>query len=65
MLVLHVSGRFFGLLMVLYGFGWFWPVIYCNGSLWHDLWIDLDAGRWLWQILDDSCHFRIDVATFA
>ena len=27
MLVLHVCGRFLGLLKVLYGFGWFWPVI--------------------------------------
>ena len=40
MLVLHVCGRFLGLLKVLYGFGWFWPVIYCNGCYWHDLWID-------------------------
>ena len=32
LLLLHECGRFLGLLMVLYGFGWFWPVIYCNGS---------------------------------
>ena len=40
-LLLHECGRFLGLLMVLYGFGWFWPVMYCNGSFWNDLWIDL------------------------
>ena len=40
MLVLHVCGRFLGLLMVLYGVGWFLPVLYCSGRLWPDPWID-------------------------
>ena len=40
MLVLHVCGRFLGLLIVLYGVGWFWRVIYCSGTFWHELWID-------------------------
>ena len=25
----------------------------------------LDAGRWLWPVLDVSCHFRTVVATLA
>ena len=33
-------GRFLGLLMVLYGVGWFWRVLYCSGRFWPDLWID-------------------------
>ena len=40
MLVLHVSGRFLGLFIVLYSVGWLWPVIYCSGRFWPDLWID-------------------------
>ena len=40
LLLLHECGRFLGLLMVLYGVGWFWPVIHCSGRFWHDLWID-------------------------
>ena len=40
LLLLHEFGRFLGLLMVLYGVGWFWPVIHCSGRFWHDLWID-------------------------
>ena len=40
LLLLHECGRFLGLLMVLYGVGWFWPVIHCSGCYWHDLWID-------------------------
>ena len=41
LLPLHECGRFLGLLMVLYGVGWFLPVSYCSGRFWHDLWIDL------------------------
>ena len=40
MLVLHVCGRFLGLLIVLYGVGWFWRVMYCSGRFWHELLID-------------------------
>ena len=40
LLPLHECGRFLGLLIVLYGFGWFLPVSYCSGRFWHDLWID-------------------------
>ena len=40
LLLLHGYGRFLGLLMVLYGVGWFWPVIYGSGRFWHHLWID-------------------------
>ena len=40
LLLLHECGRFLGPLMVLYGFGWFLPVSYCNGRYWHDLQID-------------------------
>ena len=41
LLPLHECGRFLGLLMVLYGVGWFWRVIYCSGRCWHYLWIDV------------------------
>ena len=30
-----------------------------------EIFLDLDAGRWLWLVLDDSRHLRIDVASFA
>ena len=34
-------------------------------DLFLEIFLDLDAGRWLWLVLDDSCHFRIDDASFA
>ena len=30
-----------------------------------EIFLDLDAGRWLWLVLDVSRHLRIDVACFA
>ena len=30
-----------------------------------EIFLDLDAGRWLWLVLDDFRHLRIDVASFA
>ena len=30
-----------------------------------EIFLDLDAGRWLWLVLDDSCRFRMDDASFA
>ena len=30
-----------------------------------EIFLDLNAGRWLWLVLDDSRHLRIDVASFA
>ena len=35
------------------------------GLIFIEMFLDLDPCRWLWLVLDDSCHFRIDVATFA
>ena len=40
LLLLDECGRFSGLLMAMYGFRWFWPVPYCSGRFWHDLWIE-------------------------
>ena len=67
LLLLHECGSVLRLLMVLYGVGWFWLVIYCSGRFWHDLWIDFcwrsscDLGCWsmvmeIFIVLDYSCH---------
>ena len=39
--------------MVLYGVGWFWPVLYCSGRFWPDLWIEFWRSS-LIQIMDDG-----------
>ena len=53
---------------VLDGFGLFFIVVVSSGltcGLIFEIFLDLDAGRWLWLVLDDSRHLRIDVASFA
>ena len=47
LLLLHECGRFLGLLMVLYGVGWFWPVIHCSGRFWPDLGIAFWRSSWI------------------
>ena len=52
---------------VLDGFGLFYIVVVDYGltcGLILEIFLDIDAGRWFWLVLDDSCHLRIDVATF-
>ena len=49
--------------MVLYFFGWFLPVIYCNGSFWHDLWIDFWRSSLISMLVDGYGQFYIILAS--